>query len=455
MGLVELCGLLGALLIFWLIVFARRALGFTANRTLISIVAWQILSLVTGLIWTANTARPDLVRPVGWAAICLVIFAVPLAVGGLLDGLTRGRRSPVVVVVTVVLLAITIAGSTGAVGETIAPTRTETSIAGTPIPINSNTAQNGFSMAVKIPATSSKFSARDANLWVPPGWILHPDVRRSVVEMMMGQPGDPSLGATLNALHSLGGNTLQNAPFVLVVDQLGGRHLNPPCRNTVAGQITTYLSVDVPRWIRNNLPVPSERKYWTIAGFSEGGDCAEFLEATYPSLWANIMSVSGPDVPGTPNIPYAIKHYFGGSQAAFNAALTATALTSHGHYSNTVATFATGALDKKYGPGVIEVASLADQAGWHVSTLVVKGAGHVSPTLNDGLKFGYSKLLSTGRLPTDGATPTRFLCSAGASPSDCGADQLATLAGTVALLDLGLVVVFFLIKLVQYRRATP
>jgi hypothetical protein len=441
----------GALLVLWSIVFVRRSLSFKSNRTLLAVLAWQVLLFISGLVWSGQVARPDLIRFPDWIALGVVAFAVPLAVGAVLDWPTGNRRRIGLKVATIGLVVVTLAGSAGVVAAAIAPALSQTTIAGRRIPVNLTTLQNGYSMAVHIPAPSSGFSARDANLWVPPGWILHPDVQRSVVEMMMGQPGDPTLGATLDALHSLGPTALQNAPFILVVDQLGGHHLNPPCRNTSAGKVTTYLSVDVRSWIQRNLPIPAARPYWTIAGFSHGGDCAEFLEASFPSLWANMLSVSGPDTPGTPNIPFAIAHYFGGSQAKFNAALTDTVLRAHGRYTNVVATFATGALDQKYGPGVIKIASIADEEGWHVSTLVVPNAGHVAQTLNDGLMFGYHKLLTAGRFPTNGATPARYLCAAATSPSDCSDDQIAMGAGTIALIDLGLFAVFFVIKIIQYQ----
>ena len=455
MLLVGWCLGVGALLVFWSITFARRALKWAANRTLIALVIWQLVSGIALFVWSSSTARPDLVQLPGWIALGMVAFAVPLAVGALLDRPPWASRSLALKIGTFSLVALTLAGCVGAVAAAIEPTLSRTTVAGRQVPITAETLQNGYSMAVHIPPTSSGFPARDANLWVPPGWIMHPDVRRPVVETMMGQPGDPSLGVTLNALHSLGQSALQDAPFVLVVDQLGGRRLNPPCRDTVAGKVTTYLSVDVPRWIRANLPVPDSRKYWTVAGYSHGGDCAEFLAATYPSIWSNLISISGPDKPGTPHIAYAIAHYFGGSQAAFDASLTVTALRAHGHYSDTVATFATGALDTKYGPGVIQVASLADEQGWHVSTLVVPNSTHVGAVLNEGFKFGYHKLLTTGRFQTEGATPARYLCTAQQSPSACGSFQGATQSASIALIDLLLVVVFLAIQLVRRMRLTP
>ncbi len=439
------------LLAIWGFVFVRRAVSFTANRTMIAVFVFQLVLAVGLLIWTSTARRPDLVTSTAWLVIGLTAFVIPLAVGAVLDG--GGARSRNRVVAGILAL-VTVGVAGGGLVTAVAPALTFTTIAGRSVPVNGTTLADGYSMSVHIPATSSGFAARNANLWVPPGWILHPDVRRPVVQMMMGQPGNPSLGATLDALHSLGARALREAPFVLVVDQLGGQHLNPPCRDTSGGKVATYLSVDVPRWIRNTLPVPHSRTYWTIAGYSHGGDCAEYLEAKAPQLWSNVLLVSPPDQPGTPHVASAIKTYWGGDKAAFDAVLTANVLRAHGRYSDTVATFASGALDTKYGPGVIYVASVADEVGWHVSTLVVPDSTHVGPTLSKGLVFGYRTLFAKHRFPTEGAAPERFLCSADALPADCAGQQAVTLAGSLVLIDLALIIVFGTMLFAKYLRAS-
>lgn len=440
------------LLALWGFSFVRRTASFTANRTMIAIFVFQLALSIGLLIWTSTAARPDLVTSTGWLAIGLSAFVVPLAVGAVLDGRRARARNRVI---AAVLAVVTVAAVGGTLATAIAPALTVTTIAGRSVPVNGTTLANGYSMSVHIPATSSGFPARNANLWVPPGWILHPDVRRPVVEMMMGQPGNPSLGATLDALHALGAQALRTAPFVLVVDQLGGQHLNPPCRDTSGGKVATYLSIDVPRWIRDTLPVPHSRTYWTIAGYSHGGDCAEFLEASSPQLWSNVLLVSPPDQPGTPHVSSAIKTYWGGDKAAFDAVLTENVLRAHGHYNDTVATFASGALDTKYGPGVIYVASVAEEVGWHVSTLVVPDSTHVGPTLSKGLEFGYRTLFAKHRFPSEGAAPERFLCGANALPADCAGQQAVTLAAFLVLLDLALIIVFGTMLFAKYLRATP
>jgi hypothetical protein len=101
------------------------------------------------------------------------------------------------------------------------------------------------------------------------------------------------------------------------------------------------------------------------------------------------------------------------------------------------------------------VASLADQVGWHVSTLIVPNSGHIGMTLSEGLKFAYHKLFTASRFPTEGATPARYLCAPQSSPTDCGDHQSGRLIATIALIDLGLVSSFILIKGVLFFRSPP
>ena len=80
---------------------------------------------------------------------------------------------------------------------------------------------------------------------------------------------------------------------MLVVDQLGAIDKNPPCSDTSAGKLDTYLSKDVPDWIRANLPVADDRADRVIAGYSHGGECAAYLGAKHPGIWANVVDISG------------------------------------------------------------------------------------------------------------------------------------------------------------------
>jgi dienelactone hydrolase len=268
--------------------------------------------------------------------------------------------------------------------------------------------------------------------------------------MMMGQPGAPTLGATLDALHSLGQDRLDQAPFVLVVDQLGAVDKNPPCADTSAGKVATYLSRDVPAWIDAHLPASRDRADRVIAGFSHGGECAAYLGAEYPQLWGAVIDVSGPDKPGEHLPTLTRNRYFGGDQAAYEKTWPATVLASHTQSQPTVGVFVTGELDEHFRPQVEATATAAEDAGWKVTYWVVPGDGHGGPTLVKGLATGYNQL--TGTWLTTGATGAgdRILCASDQTPHDCGLSQATAAAGTVAMVDLSALALFLIVALAVF-----
>lgn len=408
--------------------FVRRAVRFRATATVIAVVAGQLIGVGLVLLGVLLLPRPDLAGP-GWFIVVLAATVLPLAIGDVIQS-SRHRAVRIGIASAAALLTVAVAGIAAAPAFAVA------TVAGHSIPVTGQTLADGYELAVHIPPTASGFSARDAHLFVPSGWLRDPGATRPVVEMMMGQPGDPTLGATLDALHSLGDDRLAQAPFVLVVDQLGGQSKNPPCADTSAGKLDAYLSQDVPAWIDANLPASRDRAERVIAGFSHGGECAAYLAAAHPEKWGALIDVSGPDKPGE-HLPVLTRDtFFGGSQVAYEKTWPANILASRDYPQPTVAVFVAGAEDPKFRPQVEATATAAEQAGWAVTYWAVPGQGHSGPTLVRGLETGYNKLI--GGWLTSGATSAsdRFLCTAGQTPSACGLVQAAAVGGTVALVDL-------------------
>lgn len=422
--------------------FVRRAVRFRATATVIAVVAGQLIGLALVLIGVLLLPRPDLAGP-GWFIVVLAATVLPLAIG---DVLQSARRKAVRIGVASAAALLTVAVA----GIAAVPAFTVVNLAGRSVPVTGQTLADGYDLAVHIPPTASGFSARDAHLFVPPGWLSDPRATRPVVEMMMGQPGNPTLGATLDALHSLGGDRLAQAPFILVVDQLGAVTNNPPCADTSAGKLDTYLSQDVPAWIDANLPASHDRAQRVIAGFSHGGECAAYLAAAHPEKWGGLIDISGPDKPGE-HLPVLTRNkYFGGNQVAYEKTWPANVLASRDYPQPTVAIFVAGAADPKFRPQVEATATAAEQAGWAVTYWAVPGQGHNGPTLIRGLATGYDKLI--GGWLTSGATAAgdSFLCTPEQTPSACGLVQAAAVGGTVALVDLIALALFLVTALALF-----
>ncbi|MCI0157160.1 esterase family protein [Leifsonia shinshuensis] len=414
--------------------FGARAWRFRAGPTVRAVLIGQVAGLVFILLWCLFAPRPDL-GGAGWFAIALASLAVPLALGDTLQ--SRGGPRTLALALTV---ATGLAG-VAATGLTLRPTLATATIAGKAVPLTPDTLANGAQLTVRIPPTASGFSARDAHLFVPSGWLRDPATTRPVVEMMMGQPGRPTLGATLDALHSLGAERLDDAPFILVVDQIGAIDKNPPCSDTVGGKLDTYLSKDVPDWIRSNLPASGDREDWVIAGYSHGGECAAYLGAKHPDTWANVVDISGPDKPGEHRPTFTRNTYYGGSQAAFEATWPANILSSSTYPEPMTGIFVAGALDPHFRQQVEATATAAEKAGWKVTYWAVPDATHTQ-ALEPGLATAYNQLI--GRWLASGAIPSadRFLCTPDQNARACGLTQAAAVAGTVTIVDLSALALF-------------
>ncbi|MGH1525046.1 alpha/beta hydrolase [Leifsonia sp. L25] len=425
--------------------FAVRGWRFRAGSTVRLVVVGQVAGLLLIVGWCLFAPRADL-GGIGWFAVTLAALAFPLALGDALQSDGRLRVLAIALTATIGLAGV------GAGALTIAPSFTTATVAGRVVPVTEQTLTAGAQFAVHIPPTASGFSARDARLFVPPGWLRDPSSTRPVVEMMMGQPGNPTLGATLDALHGLGAERLGDAPFILVVDQLGDVTANPPCSNTSAGELDTYLSKDVPAWIRENLPVSGDRADWAIAGYSHGGECAAYLGAKHPGIWANVVSLSGPDKPGEHRPNYTRDTYYGGSQAAYEAVWPENILASTHYPQPTRAIFVAGAQDSHFRPQVEATATAAEKAGWKVTYWAVPDSTHTQ-ALEAGLKTAYNQLIgvwvSSGAVA---AQADRLLCSPDQDARACGLTQAGAVAGTVTIVDLSVLAVFLGAQLLLFFR---
>ena len=330
-----------------------------------------------------------------------------------------------------------------------APALAQPVVAGHAVPVTEKTLADGYQLAVRIPPTASGFEARDAHLFVPPGWLRDPSATRPVVEMMMGQPGSPTLGATLDALHSLGDDRLNQAPFVLVVDQLGALDKNPPCADVPGSKLVTYLAQDVPAWIDANLPacarplaardrrVLARRRMRGVPGCDVPAE-VRGASSTSPAPTSPASTVRPPRATSTS----------AADQVAYEKTWPANVLASRDYPQTTVGIFVTGAEDPKFRPQVESTATAAENAGWKVTYWAGPGAGHSSPTLTKGLADRLQPAdRRLARRPARRRAGDRFLCVPDQTSRACGLTQAAAVAGTVAIVDLSALAVFLVIAL--------
>ncbi len=233
---------------------------------------------------------------------------------------------------------------------------------------------------VTIPATASGFAARPAVVYTPPAALTDNPPLLPVLIIMSGQPGSPEDPLTAAHLQqSLDAYAAAHdglAPFVVSPDQLGSPDANPLCIDSPLGDSATYLTVDVPNWIRANLPVLDAPGGWGIGGLSQGGTCSIQLGAAHPELFSAILDASGEEFPSLGDEATTIARGFAGDRAAYEAAKPAAIMAAHAPYQDMIAVFGVGSDDAGFLPGVQRIYQEAQAAGMTASYVEAQGSAH-------------------------------------------------------------------------------
>ncbi|CAD5991151.1 esterase family protein [Agreia sp. COWG] len=238
----------------------------------------------------------------------------------------------------------------------------------------------GTLTSVTIPATKSGFAARPAVVYLPPAALTADPPKLPVLVMLSGQPGTPQdplvtekLGKSLDEYAAAHQGL---APIVVSPDQLGDPSANPMCVDSKLGNSATYLTVDVPTWIKANLGVIDDPHYWGIGGLSQGGTCAMQFGTGYPNLFSVILNASSEQYPRAGNPQASADAAFGGSLEKYQAAWPENIMKAHGPYPDTFAVFGVGSEDDKFMPGVKKLYADATAAGMTATYLEAPGSAH-------------------------------------------------------------------------------
>jgi S-formylglutathione hydrolase FrmB len=246
----------------------------------------------------------------------------------------------------------------------------------------------GMISPAPIPAPVSGFAARPGWVYLPPAYLASPRARLPVLVLLGGQPGttrDWLDGGRLTEFmdrFAAAHNGL--APVVVMPDHLGATTANPLCLDSRLGKVETYLSVDVPTWIRAHLHINTDARAWAIAGFSQGGTCALQLAVRAPGIYPTFVDISGQDEPTLGNRKRTVDAAFGGDRAAF-AKVNPLDLLATSRYSASAGSIVVGRDDRTYRPQQQHVFAACRAAGMDVSWLELPG-GHTWPVWAPGLE---------------------------------------------------------------------
>jgi S-formylglutathione hydrolase FrmB len=246
----------------------------------------------------------------------------------------------------------------------------------------------GVVTEVTIPATRSGFAARPAWLYLPPAYLSRPRAQLPVLVLLSGQPGSPDDwldgGQLAQRMDAFAAAHDGLAPVVVLPDHLGAPLNNPLCMDSRLGNVATYLSVDVPAWIRDTLQVDPRPTGWAIGGFSNGGTCSLQMAVTAPQVYPTFVDVSGEAEPTLGDRATSVQAAFGGDEAAF-AAVNPLDVLAQRQFPDTAGYLVAGQQDTVYLPQAQRVFAACQAAGMDVQLHVLPG-GHTFEVWGPGLE---------------------------------------------------------------------
>ncbi|MCI2422867.1 alpha/beta hydrolase-fold protein [Saccharopolyspora sp. K220] len=241
---------------------------------------------------------------------------------------------------------------------------------------------SGVVVDVEIPGRTSGFQARPADVYLPPAWFAHPRPRLPVIVLLHGTPGSPADwldgGQAQQTADQWAAEHGGVAPIVVMPDVNGDTFGDTECVDSARGNAETYLTADVPQFVRARFLTRGAGQDWAVAGLSEGGSCAIMLALRHPDVFgtfADFGGLLGPRDGDSNDATGTATALFGGSQQNFDAHEPAWLLT-HGKFRDLHGFFAVGDDDPEPRAAVQQLAGLSRRAGIDTDVVVVPGGGH-------------------------------------------------------------------------------
>jgi enterochelin esterase-like enzyme len=245
----------------------------------------------------------------------------------------------------------------------------------------------GRLMSASIPGVRSGFTARPAWIYLPPAYLASERARLPVLVLLGGQPGGPrdwlDGGRADQVMDRFAREHDGLAPIVVIPDDLGSALANPLCLDSRLGQAETYLTEDVPDWVRANLEVDPDYRHWAVGGYSYGGTCALQLGVRRPDRFPTLLDIAGQSEPTLGSRAATVAAAFGGDHAAFTRVNPLDILAARS-FPDTMALIVAGRDDREYLPQQRTVRAACERAGMTVRWWELPG-GHTWQVWGEGL----------------------------------------------------------------------
>ena len=248
----------------------------------------------------------------------------------------------------------------------------------------------GDVVSVHIPGTISHEVSSSAYVYLPPAYLATPRANLPVLVLIHGVPGstiDWLRGGRVNKFMDEYAAAHHGLAPVVVMPDAGAKWANypPACLNSRAGQAATYLTQDVPNWVKKTFGAGTDSsRQWAVGGFSYGGTCAMTLAVNHPEAYPTFIDSSGESQP-TIQQGHAIliKKYFAGNTAAF-AKQNALDVLKTRRYKGVAGLVTVGGSDGFYRPQGVEVYRAMKHTGMDVR-LEESPGGHAWPAWRYGV----------------------------------------------------------------------
>jgi S-formylglutathione hydrolase FrmB len=156
---------------------------------------------------------------------------------------------------------------------------------------------HGFTISEAIPGTESGFHGRTAYIWLPPVWVKSPTPKLPVVELLHGSPGAPEdwtrAGFADQTAQAYALSNDGKAPILVMPDVNGSELGDTECVDSSLGRVETYLTVDVPAYLRKTFHTTDAAQSIAVAGNSAGGMCAVMLTLRHPDIYTAFGDYAG------------------------------------------------------------------------------------------------------------------------------------------------------------------
>lgn len=240
----------------------------------------------------------------------------------------------------------------------------------------------GKVVTLPIPGPESHFDARPAQVYVPPAFCRDPRPTLPVVVLLAGTPGQTSdwtrAGLADVTSDAFAAEHDGEAPIIVMADDNGSLAGDTECVNGPRGNADTYLSVDVPAFVKRRFGTATAPQQWAVGGLSEGGMCGLMLSLRHPDVFRTFLDFSGlvgPRSGETNAVGSTVQDLFGGDQAKF-AQYEPLDLLRRQRYPELAGWFEVGTDDADPLAAAEELAPAARRAGIDVCFRKVPGGEH-------------------------------------------------------------------------------